>query len=468
MNKYMKEKTFIIGLAFVMGIAMWFVNAILESFVYEKSFLGSLIYVQSDAMMLRRLLILSILLFIGVLVILFIRRRKKAESELMMFKKAVETSGEVVFLTDTKGIIRYINPEFTKVYGHSTEEVVNKHTPRILKSGVMKDDDYKYFWKRITEGEVIRGEFINKKKSGDFLNIEGSANPIFDDKGKLVGFLAIQRDISERKMVEKRLLESERVSRALLNAPKDPVYLLDVEGVILSMNEAGLQKIGKTADKLIGSKIYDFANKSKLFDKKEQVDYVLKNCTAFNYEMKDKDDFYESTIYPLFGVDGGVARVAVFERNITKLKKVEQEIKERNKFLKDVIEALPHPFYVIDVKDYSIVLANSASKFSEDLASKKCYKITHDIDAPCSGTEHICPIRKVIESKKPFVTQHIHYDNNNQPRDIEVYGYPILDDNGEVVQMIEYSLDITERKNVEQYLQKLKAEEKDNNVNDSN
>ncbi|GAH16450.1 unnamed protein product, partial [marine sediment metagenome] len=61
------------------------------------------------------------------------------------------------------------------------------------------------------------------------------------------------------------------------------------------------------------------------------------------------------------------------------------------------------------------------------------------------------------KTKKPVVVEHIHYDEGGNARNIEVHGYPILDTEGNVVQMIEYCLDITERKQVGEKLQLLSS-----------
>lgn len=128
-----------------------------------------------------------------------ITERKHMEEELIKLKKAVDASGEIMFLTDREGMITYLNPEFTRVYGYSAAEVLKKTTPRIIKSGAMKPLDYEAFWKTILNKQVVKGKLINKTKDGRLINIEGSANPILGDKGEIVGFLAIQRESVEQK-----------------------------------------------------------------------------------------------------------------------------------------------------------------------------------------------------------------------------------------------------------------------------
>ncbi len=127
-----------------------------------------------------------------------------------------------------------------------------------------------------------------------------------------------------------------------------------------------------------------------------------------------------------------------------------QELSQANKNLNNTIEALTHPFYVIDVKTHKIILANQAALKSGEGGASTCYSLTHSRDIPCDSTEHRCPMVDVVKSKRPVQVEHIHEDNGGNTHYAEVHGYPILDENNEVVQMIEYSLDITDRKNAEE------------------
>ncbi|MCL5772898.1 MAG: ATP-binding protein [Firmicutes bacterium] len=136
---------------------------------------------------------------------------KRTEETLVKLRKAVEASGEAIFMTDCEGILTYVNPEFTRLYGYDESEVVGRVTPRILKSGRMKPENYKMFWKAILNKEVLRGEIINKTKNGAFVIVDNSANPILDEQGNILGFLAIQRDITERKNFEHKLLQSQKM-----------------------------------------------------------------------------------------------------------------------------------------------------------------------------------------------------------------------------------------------------------------
>lgn len=127
---------------------------------------------------------------------------------------------------------------------------------------------------------------------------------------------------------------------------------------------------------------------------------------------------------------------------------------QQKDFISIVLEALPHPFYVIDAKNHKVIIANSAANlFGHIKGGITCYELTHKRDKPCSP-ECICLLEEVKKTKKPAMAEHIHYDKNGKPRVFEVRGYPMFDKDGNVIQMIEYSLDITERKEMENALRK--------------
>lgn len=139
--------------------------------------------------------------------------------------------------------------------------------------------------------------------------------------------------------------------------------------------------------------------------------------------------------------------------DVTSLKQSEKKVRDQNEFMRSVLEALPHPFYVLDADTYVIKMANSAARFGPLTPATTCYALTHRRDSPCTEPEHTCPLTVVKRTGKPVTVEHVHYDRDGNPRDYEVHGYPIFDHQGNVVQMIEYSLDITERKQMEKAIE---------------
>ena len=136
-----------------------------------------------------------------------ITQRKQVEIDLRKFKLALDRSAAAIFMTDTAGVITYVNPAFEKIYGFTREEAIGR-TPRIIKSGLIPQEQYQRFWKTLLAGQTVAGEIVNRANDGRLVPIEGSNSAILDERGNLVGFLALHNDITERKQAEQRMEET--------------------------------------------------------------------------------------------------------------------------------------------------------------------------------------------------------------------------------------------------------------------
>ena len=120
------------------------------------------------------------------------------------FRLGLERSADAVFMTDTEGTIVYANPSFEKIYGFPLNEVIGAN-PRIIKSGVIPQEQYKNFWETLLNKGTVSGEIVNKRKDGTLIPIDGTNSPILDESGNILGFLAIHSDITKRKEDEEAL-----------------------------------------------------------------------------------------------------------------------------------------------------------------------------------------------------------------------------------------------------------------------
>ncbi len=133
-----------------------------------------------------------------------ITERKQAEEQLLKFKLGIENTDSAVFITDINGNIQYINAGFTKIYGYTAEEALGK-TPRIIKSGLIPTEQYTSFWGDLLSKHTISGEIINRTRDGRIIPIAATNSPILDERGEIIGFLAVHSDITERKQFEETL-----------------------------------------------------------------------------------------------------------------------------------------------------------------------------------------------------------------------------------------------------------------------
>jgi PAS domain S-box-containing protein len=139
-----------------------------------------------------------------------ITERKKAEADLRKLYQAIQQSPVSVVITDPEGRIEYVNPKFTEVSGYSLAEAIGEN-PRLLKSGDTPSEAYDQLWQTISAGRIWRGEFHNKRKSGELFWELASIAPVKDASGKITHFVAVKEDITERRDAEESLRRAQQL-----------------------------------------------------------------------------------------------------------------------------------------------------------------------------------------------------------------------------------------------------------------
>lgn len=124
--------------------------------------------------------------------------------QLELQRVALESAANAVVVTDRAGIIRWVNPAFTKLTGWAAQEALGK-TPRILKSGNHGDAFYHQMWAQVTAGEVWQGELYNRRKDGALYLEEQTITPVRAGTGEITHFVAIKLDITARKHQEEQI-----------------------------------------------------------------------------------------------------------------------------------------------------------------------------------------------------------------------------------------------------------------------
>ncbi len=143
-----------------------------------------------------------------------ITEHKQNRENLNLRLIAIDASHNMIIITDNNGVVEYANPAVTKCTGYAREEIIGKRTS-ILKSGKQNNDFYKQLWDTILTGEIWQGEMINKRKDGTLYPEEMTITPVKDKNGNIVRFIAIKRDISERKKAEQARLEQKHLQEAV-------------------------------------------------------------------------------------------------------------------------------------------------------------------------------------------------------------------------------------------------------------
>lgn len=191
--------------------------------------------------------------------------RKIIEENTLKLSKAIEQSPSSIIITDIDGNIEYVNPKFTQVTGYNYQEVIGQN-PRILKSGTHDNRFYEEMWATILSGKDWRGEFHNRKKSGELYWEEAIISPLVNENGEITHFIAVKEDITEKKLMLEQIVESESRFRSIWENSLDGMRLLDENGIIVDVNDAYCKLVGMEINQLRGKPlniVYEFRDNSE-------------------------------------------------------------------------------------------------------------------------------------------------------------------------------------------------------------
>ncbi len=410
------------------------------------------------------------------------------------YKLIFDKLRDSVFIHNLDGKILMINSAACSKLGYSREELQNMQ---------VSDIDSPEFSKLIPERvKNLRknGEAIFKSahvaKSGRIIPIEVSSSMIEIDDNPAV--LSIARDISEQKNAEESMENLLKIKTVISEVSSSLVSSEDFDDSVnnvleiigrscgadrICMSKLGSEgkdiknthnwyKMSKENIKLIPQEIYPFwkdqLNRGEIIQINNISD--LGDDSVEVKEMLESANIRSLLILPIFNTANTTSGFLGFYKEtksegcftndvqeLLTLSKIiqialQRKMHERNsleqkKFLSTALDSLPHPFYMIDIENYEIIFANKATSREKIGPGSTCYHITHNRTTPCDG-DHYCPLEEVKRTGTPVIMEHLHYNNEGEPRNVEVHGYPVFDEEGNVSQMIEYSLDVTDKKNL--------------------
>ena len=177
-----------------------------------------------------------------------ITERKRAEGQLAMLAHAVESTAEMICITDLQDRFTFVNRAFLEGYGYTEVEILGK-TPDIL----LAPNNPPALMSEILEQSRLdgwRGEMLDRRKDGTEFPISLSTSKIVDSDGCVIGLMGVAQDISERKRAEEQI----RLLAYAVQSARDLICITDGENRFTFVNQSFVKAYGYSQEEVLGRK----------------------------------------------------------------------------------------------------------------------------------------------------------------------------------------------------------------------
>lgn len=430
--------------------------------------------------------VIAALLMLVAFKMIYDHLRIRSKTEAALQKSLKETSdyqyalneSSIVVITDQKGIIKQVNENFCRISKYSREELIGRDH-RMINSGFHSKKFMRNLWATIADGKVWRGEVKNKTKDGEYYWLDTTIVPFLDQSGKPYQYLAIRSDITRRKKLEAEILQmnkelqqrveektreiisKERQYSFLLQNMREGIQLISFDWKYLFVNDSAVQHSKLTKEELIGHTMmekFPGLEETKLFrvmDRcmKQRCPTILENEFIF---PDGTHQWFELSIQP---VPEGLF---ILSMDIGERKKVEQQLRESEKFLNDSQQVSKIGSYVLDFKKGLWKASDELENIfgllhNNEHTIEEWLSIVHPDDRRYMQNYFE---NEVIGKRQRFDKEYrIINKITNKERSVYGIGDLEFDSDGIILRMIGTIQDVTERKELEKKIEEQKLNE---------
>lgn len=287
---------------------------------------------------------------------------KEAQQQSALLETALQSVSDAIEITNAQSKLEYVNPAFEAITGYTCAEVMGK-TPAELFRGAQHDDAfYQSMWQTISSGQVWQGELISKHKEGFLLHQEATVSPIFDPTGAITHYVAVKRNVTQRKQTEAEWLKFV----ALVENSNDFIAMSGLDGTVFYVNAAGQRLVGlKDLEAAQAKSISEYLPREDLADFCEVTLPAIKATGRHSgegqlqhFQTGERIQMHRSCFAVRHPVSQELLCLATIQRDITPQKQAERALKESEERFRAIAEALPLSMVISHVTSGTILYAN--------------------------------------------------------------------------------------------------------------
>jgi PAS domain S-box-containing protein len=381
---------------------------------------------------------------------------ERSNKSLTDYKLALDEASNVV-ITDSEGVILYVNESTCELSGYSREELIGQHT-RINKSGYHPAVFFDEMWKTISAGNTWRGELKNKAKDGSLYWVDTTIIPFTDKQGKPFQYLAIRFDITAKKNAETAVIKALEEKNTILESIGDCFFALDKDWTVTYWNRAAEEVLQMKKEQIVGKnlwEVYDDAIPTAFYENYRKA--MEKNVAVHFQEYYEAlAIWFEVSAYP--SANG----LSVYFKDVTHRKEAEERIRQSNERFEKVAQATNDAIWDWDIVNEGLYWGEGyATLFGHDPAKKdKTLASWSDLIHPDELDQVLDSLQKALDDKNVKIWQEEYRFKKSDGSYAFVVdrGSIIRNETGKAIRIVGALHDITRHKEHEETLKKLNAD----------
>ena len=267
--------------------------------------------------------------------------KREAERELRETKELLEAviyhSSDAISVIHLKNFSVKLNPAFEQIYGWSQDDLVNLSSHMLPVVPEDKAAESERLMTIVKHGGYVKGvETIRLTKSGKRINVSLSLSPIYDESGEVVALSAISRDITDKKLKEKALKESEEKYRIIAENTTDLIGVVDLKGKVKYFSPSNRLLLGFDPSLYDGKRIQGFFHPEDRPKVRIAINEMVHTQKPVKFEVRCKHAHghwvtLEANATPILNDSGQPASFVVVARDLTERKKTEEMLRKSDK-----------------------------------------------------------------------------------------------------------------------------------------
>ena len=392
-----------------------------------------------------------------------INDQKIKEDQLCYQATILDNVLDIVVTTDIKGVIKSWNKIAEEVYGFTTGQAIGKSFIELVQFDFV-DSDLASSFTELEEKGLWRGEIIYKDASGNTKYFVQSVKYIFDQNGEK-GILAVGKDITDRKIAEENVKKSEQFYRSLIADSLDGISLVDAQGTITFVSPSIKHILGYEPEEGVGKNLLHFVHPDDQVKALESFEKEVAESSEIKFilvRLRKKDgEWLWCTVRAHNLLNNPYVRsVAMYFHDDSLRKKASDAVKANEQLFRALIMDLQVGVLLQDDLG-NVLMSNNAMnhmlcKPEETFIGKKIWELYEDVIKE-DGTESKLeerPTYRAVHEKIRVRNSVIGVLNpeTKMRRWMMVNADPIINNEGQVMNIVCSFVDITERKRLEEQL----------------